>query len=400
MKLVINSRNDMLGLDGALCNMLETRTKVDDARKAQRNIFAIADLRHPLRWINRNSTLQHIENARCLAIAQPMNLGDVVACLPLAGILKATWPHMKICFIGGPYVRPLTDCCEHIDQFLEADAVLAEPNLISKLGVDIFLNPFPHKGLAVAAYRAGVPIRVGNLRRPKIWRYCNRFVMYSRRDYSRHEIELNLENLGGLGLPTRYPISEIPGYFGLSRLPELEPELNRLLDPRKFNIIFHPKSNKNGREWPARHYAGLARMLPHDRFQILITGLAHEREDLLAEAPEIFSSPIVIDLCGRLSLTQFIALIGKADGLLASGTGPLHVAAAMHKHALGIFPPRAGIDPAHWAPVGRKGEFLCLPDRCLPGGDRCPREFTSGYCACTDAIKPEQVMARILGWVH
>lgn len=386
--------------DGAQCSALRTPTKADNGSPAQGNIFKIDDLRHPVRWINRLTTSRYVEKAHWLAIAHPMHLGDVVACLPLAGILKATWPHLKICFIGSPYVRPLTDCCEHIDQFLEADAVLAEPSLLSNLGVDIFLNPFPHQGLAVAAYRAGVPIRVGNFRRPKIWRYCNRFVMYSRRNYGRHEIELNLENLDGLGLPTCYPITEIPGYFGLTRVPELEPEFSRLLDPCRLNIIFHPKSSKNGREWPARHYAALARMLPRDRFQIMVTGLSHEREVLHQEVPELFAAPNVTDMCGRLSLNQLIALIGKVNGLIASGSGPLHVAAAMHKHALGIFPPRVSIDPAHWAPVGRKGEFLCLPDRCPPGGSRCPREFTGGYCACTEAITPEQVLAPVLAWGH
>ncbi len=355
-------------------------------------------LNRSLRWLDRLFPLCRVEDARWLAIAQPMHLGDAVATLPLAGILKATWPELKICFIGRTYVQPLIDCCEHIDLFLESDAVIADPALLTRLPVDILLNPFPDRRLAAVAFQAGVPLRVGNLRRPNIWRYCNRFVCYSRRDYKRHEIDFNLEHLAGLGLPVQYPLTDISGYFGLTRQEILAAEIDRMLDPLSLNLVFHPKSNRNGREWPAGHYAALAMMLPAERFKLFITGVAAEGAELHSEVPELFALPNVVDLTGRLSLPQLFALLGRVDGLVASGTGPLHVAAAMGIHALGIFPPRDGIDPAHWGPVGRKGEYLCLPHRCQPGGEKCPADLPGGPCACTAAITPEQVMERLVNW--
>ncbi len=351
-----------------------------------------------LRWLNQIFTLRHLDNARWLAIGHPMALGDVVAVLPLAGILKSQFPHLNICFVGRPYVKPLIDCCVHIDRFLDFQQVIQQPALLTELGVDIFLNPFPHQELAVAACRAAVPIRVGNLRRKSIIPYCNRFVLFGRRKSGRHEISLNLVNLGGLGLSIDYPLAMIPQFFGLSRLPVLDAELASLLEHDKLKIIFHPKSNKNGREWPAEHFLSLAEKLPQDRFQIFVTGIAREGEVLGQEVPALFNSPNVTNLCGRLDLQQFLALISRVDGMVASGTGPLHVAAAMGKHALGIFPPRDDIDPAHWAPIGEKGEYLCLDERCTPGANRCPVDFPGGACACTAAIAPEQAMERIMFW--
>jgi len=353
-----------------------------------------------LQWLNRLITARQLQDARWLAIAHPMALGDVVASLPIAGIIKKELPHLKICFIGSPYARPVIECCEHIDTFIPADEVIKDPSMLRSKGVDIFLNPFPHAELATAASLAAVPIRVGNLRRRKIIKFCNRFVCYSRRRSGRHEIELNLENLAGIGLSTNYPMSDIPAYFGLSRLPELDREYCDLLDPDRLNIIFHPKSSGNGREWPSFHYAALAKILPQERFKVFITGVAREGEALRSEVPEMFDTPGLVDLTGRLSLNQFLAFIGRADGLVASGTGPLHLAAAIGKQALGIFPPREDIDPAHWAPVGVKGEYLCLDMRCLPDGDRCPDDFPGGYCACTAAITPEMVLERMMLWSH
>nr|WP_246559444.1 glycosyltransferase family 9 protein [Geoanaerobacter pelophilus] len=236
------------------------------------------------------------------------------------------------------------------------------------------------------------------MRRLKTARYCNRFVAYRRRRSGRHEIELNLENLAGLGLPAHYSRTEIAGYFGLTRIPELNPGLKNLLVSDKINIILHPKSRMHGREWPARHYLELARLLPKDRFRIFITGIDSEGEVLRKEIPELFESTDVIDLCGKTTLEQSIAFIAYSDGLIASGTGPLHIAAAMGKHALGIFPPRDEIDPAHWGPIGIKGQFICLKERCKPGGSRCPDGNIVGSCACTEAITPEQVFERVIMW--
>ncbi|GAM07927.1 ADP-heptose--LPS heptosyltransferase 2 [Geobacter sp. OR-1] len=351
-----------------------------------------------LQRLNMAITSRQLKDARWLAIGHPMALGDVVASLPLAGIIKRELPHLKICFVGSPYARPVIECCEHIDAFLEAGAVINDPDLLNRQGIDIFLNPFPHFDLAVAAFRAGIPIRVGNLRRRKVARLCNRFVFYSRRRSGRHEIELNLENLAGIGLATSFPLSGVPGFFGLTRLPGLEPELSELLDPGRLNIIFHPKSSGNGREWPASHFLSLARMLPPDRFRVFVSGVEKEGATLRRDVPELFAVPGVVDLTGRLSLRQFLAFIARADGLVASGTGPLHLAAALGIHALGIFPPRVDIDPAHWAPIGVKGEYLCLIEPCHPGGERCPDDFPGGYCACTAAITPEMALERVLKW--
>ena len=351
-----------------------------------------------LRLINQLLTARQLEREGWLAIAHPMALGDVVAALPLAGIIKEQLPQLQICFIGSPYVRPLVDCCSQIDSFVDFNEVLKRPAILAELGIKIFINPFPHRELAAAAHQAGVPVRVGNLRRHKTARYCNRFVSYSRRRSGRHEILLNLENLAGVGLNPAYPLADIPRYFGLDRLPQLDGAGRQMLQPDRMNVIFHPKSNKNGREWPAAHYLAVAGMLPPERFNILVTGSRTEGDLLRQEVPDLFALPHVTDACGSCSLPQFLALIGNADGMLASGTGPLHIAAAMGKHALGIFPPRADIDPAHWAPIGVKGEYLCLEHPCRPGGDRCPDEFPGGACACTAAITPEMVLERMLGW--
>jgi len=57
---------------------------------------------------------------------------------------------------------------------------------------------------------------------------------------------------------------------------------------------------------------------------------------------------------------EFVSFIAHADGMIAASTGPLHIAAAMNKIALGIYAPMRPIFPTRWAPLGKMLVTLCL----------------------------------------
>jgi ADP-heptose:LPS heptosyltransferase len=98
-----------------------------------------------------------------------------------------------------------------------------------------------------------------------------------------------------------------------------------------------------------------------------------------------------MDLTGRLDLAQLIALLARVDGLVAASTGPLHLAAGVGTHALGLYSPTPPVHPGRWAPLGPRAEFIAAPASCA--GCR-----TGGECTCMQAIAPEAVRARVLGW--
>lgn len=59
-----------------------------------------------------------------------------------------------------------------------------------------------------------------------------------------------------------------------------------------------------------------------------------------------------------MDLYQFVSFIRNADGLIASGTGPLHIAAASGINTLGLFPCVRPIHPGRWAPLGERAGYL------------------------------------------
>jgi ADP-heptose:LPS heptosyltransferase len=83
-----------------------------------------------------------------------------------------------------------------------------------------------------------------------------------------------------------------------------------------------------------------------------------------------------------MNLDELISFIASADGLIANSTGPLHLAAALGKDALGIYPPMRPIHPGRWAPVGPKATVFSLDKYCVD----CRK--TPASCHCIAEVAP------------
>jgi heptosyltransferase-3 len=337
---------------------------------------------------------------RVVAIEQAGHIGDVISCLPMVTALKRLTPAPRIVLIGKPYTQALVEACVLIDEFIDVRQVLDDPAILTRLGVEAFVSPFLRDDCGRAAKAAGVPIRVGNLRRPRTLPWATRFIWQGSRHSAMHIADLNLSFLRPLGIHGPCPAPQQLGRFGFERIPPLDARLSDQLDPRRFNLILHPKSNKNAREWPLSHFAHLVDLLPAQTFKIFVTGVAREREDMLREYPAFLQRTDITDLTGTMTLAQFIGFINRADGLLSNSTGPLHIAASVGIHALGLFPGRERANPRRWGPLGLKAEAIAVRDSCKPGPGRCPKDYKGEICSCMQQIDPAAVALKLRDWAR
>tara|TARA_B110000459_G_C16621801_1_gene502153 strand:- start:1979 stop:3061 length:1083 start_codon:yes stop_codon:yes gene_type:complete len=120
----------------------------------------------------------------------------------------------------------------------------------------------------------------------------------------------------------------------------------------KFNLVIHPGSNGHGEEWPLVKYIELAKSLNKDKYNVFITG---SEQEWLSHGKVICDScPNVINLINKFNLQEFAIFLTRVDAVVASGTGPLHLAAALGAHSLGLFPTKNAINSIRWMPLGEK----------------------------------------------
>jgi heptosyltransferase-3 len=320
-------------------------------------------------------------------------IGDVVLTLPMAGILKETFPGCKVSLLGQRYTAPLAHACEHIDAVYAWDEIAELPSQADRIkrfrgfGADVIIHIYPQPAIAKLARQARIALRIGTSRRLFHWSTCNRLVYVRRKNRLLHEAQLNIELLRGVGIKRFYDLNEISTYFGLSNISTLPLNLAACLAPGKFNLIVHPKSAGTSREWPIQYFARLIESLPPERFNVLITG--SEQEGHLVRDKLPVELPNVRDLMGRASLTELIALIHTADAVLAASTGPLHIAAALGKPTFGLYVPFRSKHTGRWGPIGPRTRTFQRSQRCT----HCPNPSD---CECMRLIVPDEIKACLL----
>ena len=302
-----------------------------------------------------------------ILISRTDSIGDVVLALPMAGVLKELFPDCNVIFLGRDYTKVIIDSCKYIDRFVSWDEIVKSGETegltqFKSLKADVIIHVFPRKSIADMAKKAGIPLRIGTTHRHYHWNTCNRLVGLSRRKSIHHEAQLNLKLLVSLGAKKKFDLSEIPKYYGLSKINPPAAKYKSLLSKEKFNLIIHPSSKGSAREWGMKNYQGLLDILPGNKFKVFISGT--EEEGQMSRPFLMDKYPDVVDMTGKLSLPELIGFISEADGLLAASTGPLHLAAALGKYALGLYAPMRPIHPGRWAPLGENAAFIVKEKYC------------------------------------
>lgn len=328
-----------------------------------------------------------------IIISRTDNIGDVILTLPLASLLKAHIQDCEVLFLARDYCRAIIETCPAVDRFVEWDDKTPQNLFVEQLRVldaDSIIHVFPKKAIATAAKKAKIPHRIGTMRRLYHLLTCNGFVYLERRHSNLHEGQLNLKLLKPFGLNTEMLTNNLVEHISLEPEGTLPATITPLLDQNRFNLIVHPGSNGNGREWPVEYFRNLVNALPQELFKIFITGTAKEgsqfSDTLIAQCPN------AVDMTGKLNLDELLLFMRHCDGVVASSTGPMHMAAGVGIHTLGLFPPRHDCRPGRWGPIGRKAEYIQSQEQCV-------KPCTNSDCACMRANTVDAVVQRLMAWL-
>jgi len=331
-----------------------------------------------------------------IILSRTDSIGDVILTLPVAGVLKKKFPKVEILFLGRNYTRDIAEVSTYIDKFIDWDEIQKcnpseQITRLKEFQADVIVHVFPVAEIAYLAKKANIPIRIGTTGRLYHYFTCNKLVPISRKKSEFHEAELNLKLLAPILKNVEIELDRIDKYYGFTLIDSLPEKFQKEISKDKFNLIMHPKSKGSAREWGLKNFGHLIEILPQDKFKIFITGT--ENEGKLLQQYILDKYPEVIDMTGKLTLKELVSFINATDGLIAASTGPLHIAAALGKVALGIYPPIRPMHPGRWAPIGPKASYIVENKDC----SKC-RKTT--HCECMENIQPVAVKNKLLSLMH
>ena len=128
-------------------------------------------------------------------------------------------------------------------------------------------------------------------------------------------------------------------------------------------VIIHPGGKKPSKLWSRRNFAQLIDRLTEEmRSQVILVGSDGE-EEITDEIVKLTKHK-VINLTGKLTLSQLAAVIEKADAMISNDSGPMHIAAAVGTPVVALF---SGVDiPNLWYPYGDMNTVLRKEVECSP----------------------------------
>ena len=163
-----------------------------------------------------------------------------------------------------------------------------------------------------------------------------------------------------------------------------------LVNPGRF-VVVNPVAKWESKLWSIRKFSQLAdRIITKYDARVVFTGSLEDRQTI-QQIKAGMTKP-AINLAGETTLKMLAALYAKADVVISTDTGPMHLAVAMGTTVVALFGPTA-----FWrtGPYGSGHQIVTAGQACAPCFKRhCPT------IDCMDLISVDQVfdaVSRILG---
>jgi len=274
--------------------------------------------------------------ARRIAILKPSALGDIIHALPVLAAVRAKYPESHITWVVNRPLEPLLVGNPDLDATLPVDrhsfkrgiakAFRAFNELASALRRGRFDLVIDLQGLlrtGIMAGLTGAPRKLGlQSAREGAKHFYTDSVPPNDRE-SMHAVDRLWKVAEALGVgesPKRFfvPVQESAAEWAAEELREL---------PRPW-VVVAAGARWLTKRWPPEHFADLVQRTQAKFGGTAVLIGAPDEQPIGAKLHSLIEGP-ARNYTGRTDLARMVALLAKADAVIANDTGPLHVAAAL-----------------------------------------------------------------------
>ena len=298
-----------------------------------------------------------------ILVIKPSAIGDVVHALPVLGLLRRRWAGARISWLVTPACAGLVERHPLVDEVIRFErkelgkgwrsprAVVELFRFTRSLKEKKFDLVIDLQGLFRSGWLAGAtkaPVRVGmaNAREGAPLFYTHRVETGTA---EQHAVERYLTVMEALGCG-RGPVEFV---FAVD---DGDREFVRGVTPARYAVLM-PGANWITKQWPVEKFAGLVGPLK-DRFGL---------ECVVAGGPDVvgLGGKIAgaVNLAGKTNLRQLVALLERAELVVANDSGPMHIAAALGRP---LVTPYGPTNPVRTGPYGRMGSVVRVEIPCSP----------------------------------
>lgn len=329
-------------------------------------------------------------------------IGDAVMTMPALRSLRKAFPGVHISLLVKPSVSPIFEKDPAIDEVIVYEdrfrgmiGKLRLAYLLRKKGFSraiLLQNAFD---AALIAFMAGISERTGYARDGRKF-LLTKPIAFNNEDKKVHHIKYYLNLLMASGIPAEQSRPWI--YLSLGERIAARDQLSGLKRPL---LGINPgAAYGSAKRWFPERFAEVAGWFIKDtRGSVVIFGgeaeadVAEEIGKKVMAIERDFSDDSFLNLAGKTSLRQFIALISECDVILCNDSGPMHLSYALEVPLVVLF---GSTDPVLTGPPEGCGVLIRHDFECSPCFDRTCK---TNDLRCMYAITSDEVYLAIKGLI-
>jgi ADP-heptose:LPS heptosyltransferase len=287
-----------------------------------------------------------------IGILRALQLGDMLCSVPALRALRNAFPEAEIVLFGLPWAVSFQErFSAYIDGFIHFPGYPGLPEqAFDEQKYEAFLQQVRQQEFDLVLQMQGngtiVNEMIGAFGAKRVAGFHNHQSrmfsdLFTEYPENLHEVQRHLGLMQHLGIPA--------GGIELE-FPILQTDIDELRTlaipgPGEY-VCIHPGSRGSWRQWPPAHFAMLADLLYERGYEVIITGVASEKE-IVRETAANMKYPFH-DLAGKTGLGAMAQLIKDAAMIVCNCTGVSHIASAVKTPGLII---SMDGEPFRWGPL-------------------------------------------------
>jgi len=321
-------------------------------------------------------------------------IGDTILTVPFLRNLRGALPHARIDVLVGPQSGKVLAGCPYVDDLIEFDTTRFHKYdqgqgekrsfwtyalHLRKQNYDTAFVLKRSLSSAALSFLIGAKRRIGYAAKGR------NFLLTHTAPFNTniHEVESTLDVLRAVDIPIHDNYLE--AFISEEERKDLSNKVPELADGN--HILIHAASAHPDKMYPLEHWAKIIQALYKERgFEPVFSGAASDiplYEELARQ-----SQVPCLNLAGRLTLRESLALYERMKLSLCVDSGPAHLSAAVGTPTISLFGPT---DPVRWRPFGDQHAAL-YDDQlaCRP----CHYKKTCIDRPCLTQFDPQRVIAK------
>ncbi|MDJ0829485.1 MAG: lipopolysaccharide heptosyltransferase II [Desulfobacterales bacterium] len=330
--------------------------------------------------------LSKIPNVNRILVRAPNWIGDAVMTTPAMAAIRNTFPDAEISILAKPAIAELFQSHSACDRIIIFDKSNGHKSIqgLWQLTRELKQSQFDMAILmqnafqaAAITFLAGIPIRAG-YRTDGRRLLLNYGIPMGSKERQLHHVDYYFNMVKALGIkgPNKHLTLECT---------KQETAWSQDTFGQQYAVIAPGATYGSAKKWKPERFAAVADSLGNQfDFKIVFIGDQGDQATGNQVAAQMQSQPI--NLIGKTSVRQMLAIIASSRLLVTNDSGPMHVAAAFNTPLIAIF---GSTDHQTTSPQSKNARMIYHRLDCAPCLKRhCPTDH-----ACMEAVTVNDVMA-------